>query len=89
MASVHLLIYHKIIELTIHGLILATKLHKGAQRKKDNEKFLEVRKPFFKKVFGRRRQKLRIAAVFVLINNKIHGIQGFAKIPDFIMEVWG
>jgi hypothetical protein len=34
----------------------------GAQRKEDdknhpNEKFLEVRKPFFKKVFGRRRQK--------------------------------
>ena len=46
----------------IYRLFLATKLHKGAQRKEDNrnhlnEKFLEVQKPFFKKVFGRRRQK--------------------------------
>jgi hypothetical protein len=39
----------------------ATKLHEGAQRKKEypnhpNEKLLEVQKPFLEKVFGRRRQ---------------------------------
>jgi len=49
----------------IHRLILATKLHEGTQRKKDNrnhfsKKFLEVQKPFFKKVFGCRRHKLMV-----------------------------
>jgi hypothetical protein len=49
----------------IHRLILATKIHKGTQRKKEylnhlNEKLLEVQKPFLEKVFGRRRQKLAV-----------------------------
>jgi hypothetical protein len=54
------------LEMTkIHRLILATKLHKGTQRKKEytnhtNEKLLEVQKPFLEKVFGRRRQRLMV-----------------------------
>jgi ABC-type branched-subunit amino acid transport system substrate-binding protein len=49
----------------IHCLYLATKVHKGSQRKKNsrshpNEKFLGVQTPFFKKGFGRRRQKLAV-----------------------------
>jgi len=49
----------------IHRLILATKGHKGTQRKKTiktnlNEKLLEVQKPFLEKVSGRRRQKLAV-----------------------------
>jgi len=49
----------------IHRLFLATKLHKGTQRKKEypthpNEKLLEVQKPFLEKVSGRRRQKLAV-----------------------------
>jgi len=47
----------------IRRLFLATKVHKGTQRKKQypnhlNEKLLEVQKPFLEKVSGRRRQKL-------------------------------
>ncbi|MGD2091403.1 MAG: DUF5615 family PIN-like protein, partial [Candidatus Aminicenantes bacterium] len=43
--------------IQIHRLILATKAHKGTQRKKEypnhtNEKLLEVQKPFLEKVFG-------------------------------------
>jgi hypothetical protein len=46
-------------------LFLATKVHKGTQRKKENKnhhnkKLLEVQKPFLEKVSGRRRQKLAV-----------------------------
>jgi hypothetical protein len=42
--------------------MLATKLHKGTQRKEDikihpDKKFWEVQEPFFKRVLGRWRQK--------------------------------
>jgi hypothetical protein len=47
----------------IKRVILATKLHKGTRRKDDNKKFLEVQKPFFKKVFGRLRQQFLIVKV--------------------------
>ena len=51
--------------IKIHRLILATKVHKGARRKKDNKnhlnkKFLGVQNPFFKKGFGRRGHKLMV-----------------------------
>jgi hypothetical protein len=55
----------KLIAQKVNRLILATKIHKGAQRKTEypnlpNEKFLGVQNPFYKKGFGRRRQlKLR------------------------------
>jgi hypothetical protein len=68
------------IKAQIHRLILATKAHKGTQRKKEypnhtNEKLLEVQKPFLEKVFGRRRQKLTVdfGRSIVLIFSPIYG----------------
>jgi len=60
-----LLFYGGFWAAQIHHLILATKVHKGAQRKKTiktnlNKKLLEVQKPFLEKVSGRRRQKLAV-----------------------------
>jgi hypothetical protein len=55
----------KIANSKIHRLFLAAKVREGTRRKKDypnlpNEKFLGVQNPFYKKGFGRRRQKLMV-----------------------------
>jgi len=59
------------METKIHPLILATKLHKGTQRKEDNKNhfnknFLEVRynEPFFQKGFWLPEQACSVFARF-------------------------